>query len=380
MDQNVQKNPRYRMIGFAVATVSLLGWLLALYFWSVSAETENALVRQRSLTGSVADLETRIMALRTQAARAEGDREVSISGLRDVEQSLDEARANLATLESEVQRLNEARETLQAEIGAGEDTLTTLEQNVAQNRQAIAETSQELSDVGARLNEARAQEAEVQSRISSLSAELAEMTSAASDAEQRVQAAREAEASLEQRVLTARQELEELEKRRTATEEAVTSLVQRRDDLSADTTAAEEQIQALHQVIDDLSGSIVERSEHLSALESRIATVQQQGGQSAMGAAAGLMPSTAYTHDDVTAIFAPDGTFKMENTRSGEAVEGTYSLADDMLTLDEIKGDLGAAQAPIRCSIAAQATGFTLADADGSCGFFDAAVFSRRTP
>jgi len=380
MDQNVQKNPRYRMIGFAVATVSLLGWLLALYFWSVSAETEHALVRQRSLTGSVADLETRIMALRTQAARAEGDRDASVSGLRQVEQRLDAARSNLASLENEVQTLSDARATLQAEIGSGQDNLSTLEQSVAQNRNAVAETSQELSDVGERLTEARAQESEVQARISSLSAELADMTSQASDAEQRVQAAREAEASLEQRVLTARQELDELENRRAATEEAVMSLMQRRDDLAADTSAAEDQIQALHQVIDDLSHSIVERSAHLSDLESRIATVQHQAGQPAMGAAAGLIPSTAYAYDEVTAIFAQDGRFRMENTLSGEAVEGSYSLADDVLTLDEMEGDMGDVEAPIRCTIAAQAGGFTLADADGSCGFFDEAMFSRPAP
>ena len=190
MDQNVQKNPRYRMIGFAVATVSLLGWLLALYFWSVSAETEHALVRQRSLTGSVADLETRIMALRTQAARAEGDRDASVSGLRQVEQRLDAARSNLARLENEVQTLSDKRATLQAEIGSGQDNLSTLEQSAAQNREAVAETSQELSDVGGRLTEARAQAAQVQSRISKLSAELAQMTADAADAEERVQAAR----------------------------------------------------------------------------------------------------------------------------------------------------------------------------------------------
>ena len=83
-------------------------------------------------------------------------------------------------------------------------------------------------------------------------------------------------------------------------------------------------------------------------------------------------------HDGkITAIFATDGTFRMENRGTGHAVKGTYALSDGILTLSEAEGDLGKAQFPMRCAITPQDAGFALAEDDGTCTFLAGASFTR---
>jgi DNA repair exonuclease SbcCD ATPase subunit len=380
MAQDAQRETRYRWIGIGVATVALLGWVLALYFWSASARSENALAQQRSMVGSVAEIETRMVTLRSEAAQAEIARDQGTSELVALGQQLDETRADVAALTNQVQALRDERQKLETELSAGRDELGVLDDSIAQARQAVADTSQELSDVGARLEEARVQEAEYQARVADLSAQVAQMTADASDAQQRVQAAREAEASLEQVVVAARQELDEIESTRIAVDQSVATLVQRRDLLAADIAAAEEQMRVRQAMVVDLSQSLVERGEHLADLEARIAQLQDLVGQPARAAAAGLAIEAPYVHGAVAATFAADGTFRMRNSRTGEAVAGAYSLSEGVLILSEAEGNLGDAAFPMRCRISAEAAGFTLADEDGTCFFLAGFLFSRGDP
>lgn len=376
MAQDAHRESRYRWIGISVAAVALLGWLLALYFWSASAQSENALAQQRSMVGSVAEIETRLGVLRSEAAQAEIARDQGTSELVALLRQLDETRADVAALTSQAQALRDERQSLETDLSAGRDELGVLDDSIAQARQVVADTSQEIADVGARLEEARVQEADYQARVADLSAQVAQMTADASEAQQRVQAAREAEASLEQMVVTARQELAAIENTQAVVEQSVATLVQRRDLLAADIAAAEEQMRVRQAMVVELSQSLVERGEHLADLEARIAQLQDQVGQPARAAAAGLIIGAPYAHGAVAATFAADGTFRMSNSRTGEAVSGAYSLSENILTLSEAEGDLGEAAFPMRCRISAEATGFTLADEDGSCSFLAGVLFA----
>ncbi len=165
MAQEARRESRYRMIGIAVATVALLGWLLALYFWSASAEAENELERHRALTGTVAEFETRIVTLRSEADQAVADRDQRVSELDQLEQESDVRRKEVAALDTRAQTLRDELETLETEITEGRDELAGIQEGVEQSRQQIAETSQEFSDVGERLEQARRQEADLHSSL-----------------------------------------------------------------------------------------------------------------------------------------------------------------------------------------------------------------------
>jgi hypothetical protein len=94
--QDVQREARYRRIGAGVAIAALLGWLLALYFWSVSAEAKEELERQVALTGRATELEARVVALQAETAQAETVRDQGVSALDQLEQQLEDAQKNAA--------------------------------------------------------------------------------------------------------------------------------------------------------------------------------------------------------------------------------------------------------------------------------------------
>nr|WP_162623762.1 hypothetical protein [Paracoccus saliphilus] len=367
MAQDVQRETRYRWIGISVAAIALLGWLLALYSWSVSSELENELERQVALSGDADELEALLVSLQTETARAETVRDERLGDLDHLNRQLNDIREQIASSEARAQTLQGEREALEVALADRSDEQARLEGVIDEARQRVAETSQELADVGARLEEARQQEADLQLRVVGLTSDVERLTESAAGAESRVQEAREAEASLEQQVLAARQGLEEVETTRSTLEQSIETLVQRRDQLASETAAAETQMQQIQQQIVQLSRELATRSERLVELEANIADQQQEASQPARAAAAGLILGERYEHDGVTAIFVDDGTFEMTNADNKETVVGNYSLAEGLLTLTEASGDLRGAEFPMRCTIVAEALGFRLEDEDGSC-------------
>lgn len=380
MAQETPTMSRYRWIGISVVTVALIGWLLALYFWSKSTELNEDLQQHVALTGTASELEARIAILQTEAARAEADRNEGLGNLDQLERQLEDGRDQVANLEARSQTLIRERDALQAEIDENTGALSRLQESLAQARQEITDTTQEFSDVGERLEQARRQEATLQANLSDLTSEVARLSEEASGAEARVQAAREAEASLEQEVSAARQELEEIESTRGIVEQSVAALAQRRDELASDTAVAEEQMGTMQSAMVALSQSLAERGERLAELQSRVAELQQEAGQPALAAAMGLTPGAHYIHGPVIATFDPGNTFQMTNMRTGEAVTGQYALSEGRLTLSDGEGDLQGAAFPMQCGLAAEAAGFRVEDQDGSCTVFDGVLFDQAHP
>lgn len=362
-----KRESRYRWIGAIVVILALLGWFLALYFWSGRTAAETALASQIALTDEVTALEARIVALDAEAASAQSGRDVVVGELDQLNRDRATAQAGVAALEVEADRLTALRDALETELVAGRDEQAALEIGIAEAQQTVADTSQELSDVGARLEEGRLREVELQTNLAALSTAVADLTATSSDAEMRLQAAREAEASLEQEVLTARQVVEDLGNQRLAMEQVVATLEQRQEQLVTDNSTTEEQMTAMQSVVVDLTRTLADRSAHLATLETRIADLQQSAGDPARATAAGIVLGARYVFGDVSASFAPDNSFRMENDAGGQAVVGTYALADGVLTLTDVEGDLGRATFPMRCGIVADAGRFTLTDEDGTC-------------
>jgi predicted nucleic acid-binding Zn-ribbon protein len=375
MAEEARTQAQYRYIGIAVVAVALVGWLLAVYFWYQSSEATSELQRHQVVTGSTAEVETRLVALRSEAVEAESQTGQRLGELEEVTQRLEQASAEAQTLDQEVQALRDERETLEAELDSGRNELGDIEDGIEEARQQVAQVTQELADVGERIEDARRREAELQSDIAALSAELSELTEEAAEAEERVQEARAAEASLEQLVADARQELQDIETSQEALEQSVETLIARREDLADETRASEEQMGTLQQMVIDVSRTLAERADHLAALEADIAETQQRVGTPGRAEAAGITPGRRYLYGAVVATFNPDGTFHMTNMRTEDSVRGAYTLEDGVLTLSEAQGDLREVEFPMRCGITDRPSGFVLEDTDGSCSQLAGAGF-----
>ncbi len=380
MAQDAQTETRYRWIGIGVASGALLGWLLAVYFWTAWAGVTSELERHQALSGTEAETEIRVAALRSEEGAAVAGRDERAGELDQLAQRLDETRTELATLEDRTQDLREEHGTLETELVQGRDELAGLEGSRTQTQQKITDATQELSEVGGRLEEARNQDAELQSGLAALAAKVSQLTNEAADAQERVQAARDAEASLAQQVVLARQELEEIESKRDGLERSVAALAQQREELAADTSATEDQLTAIQAVVADAARMLAERSEQLSVLEARITEAQNNAGSTAGAETAGLVTGTRYSSGSVVAIFNSDGTFQMTNGKTTDTAAGNYDLSAGSLTLSEVDGDLRFVEFPMRCAIRAREAGFLLEDADGSCSVLAGAEFVEDTP
>ena len=375
-----QREARYRWIGASVAGVALLGWLLALYFWSVSAETQDELDRQVALAGTAANLQTRIATMNAEVVQAAAAHGQIMSNLDRLQQQLQSAQAAAAALDVRTQALREEREALLQEIARDQDALAGLQQEIAQAQQQITQTSQDFADVGERLEEARRQEADLQSRVSDLTATVAQLTGEAAGVEERVQNAREAEAQLQLQVAAAREDLSSIENTRSTVSQSVDALVQRREELAADSANAEERMRTMQEMMATLSRTVAERSERLAELQSRIGELQQEAGRPARAATAGLVLDQLYRHKSVTAMFDREGRFQMTNADTQRTAAGEYTLSEGVLTLSSVDGDLEDARFPMRCRITAAGAGFILNDEDGSCARLSGVSLERVVP
>lgn len=376
MAQNAPKETRYRNIGIAVASFALLGWLLMLYFVSASASTQSDLDRQIALHGTAEEIEARIATLTTQADEATITRDANASELDAVSQRLQDAQTEVASLDEEAEALRQERQTLETELVTGREELAQIETGLSEAQDAVATTSQELSDVGERLQDARQQEAELQSGIAALTAEVAELTEEAAEAENRVQTARDAEASLEQSLLAAREEQQEIEATRETLQESVDALSQRREELAADTLAAEQQMKGLQDMTSELTRMLADRSEQLAVLEDRIAGLQDEAGARVRADASSIVLDVPYMHRTTSATFASDGTFEVRNMLNDDSINGHFDLSEDAITLSDVEGDMGDTAFPMTCAVSIDDAGFTLEDADGTCGPLDGASFT----
>ncbi len=397
---------RYRYIGIAVVTVAVLGWLLAIYFWTTRAQVENELARQVQMVGTAEEIDQRIAQLQAETTDAQTQRDAATSALEQEQRQqeetreriaaeldeaqneleatrgrLEQAQAEMADLESQVEEMRAEQEAFEAERAQDDEVLAELDATIADAREEVAATSEELAEVGARLEDARGRESELQARLAELSAELADLTREATDSEQRVQAARLAEAELEQQKVSARAELEEIEAARETLDATVETLTQRRDELASDTEAAEAHMEATQNMVVELTLALAERGEQLAELEGRISEMQQAARSATDQEVSGLAFGTRYAHDQVTAIFDADGMYTMLNRRTGARASGEYELSEGILTLNEADGDLEGVEFPIRCAIEADASGFKLAQTDDeSCGALADTTFTRDSP
>lgn len=296
MAEKIQENTKYRWIGISIVSVALLGWLLALYFWSASTEAETNLERQIALNGEATELEARIVTLRSEVTQTESAREARTSELATLEPQLVELQQDVRAAEDQAQVLREERDALEAENATLGEQRDSLQNDIEEAQSRVTETAQELSDVGERLEQARTQEAEIQASISGLTADVARLTEEASGAENRVQTAREAEASLEQRVAAARTDLEEIKTERDTVSQAADTLVERRDALANETQQAETQMKNLQEQLVQLSEDLAERSNALAEVEAGIADQQREAGQPARAAASGFILGERYEY------------------------------------------------------------------------------------
>jgi len=363
MAENVaQRESRYRWIGIAVVAVALIGWILAIYFWSVSSTAQRDLQRQQTMIGSAEELEVRVTTLRADSAEAEAERQGIVTALAELQQRFEVAQAEVSEMETRTHTLRDEQETLQLQITEGTSEIAEIEEELARSREQITETTQELADIRTQTQEARSEQTELQAAIADLTVERTRLTEEVTQAESFLEAARTEEAQLQEQATQARQEIEEMEGTRGELEGTIATLEQRRDTLEADTGVAEEQIEQVQQLVVELTGQMAERGEYLAELETRIAAAQQQAASPVQVETQGLVPGLRYVYNQIVASFDDDGRFHMTNLQSGEAVVGAYALEDGMLTLSEAEGDLRVAQFPMRCAVTEQAGGFTLED------------------
>ena len=377
MAQVAQQDKRYRMIGIAVAGTALLGWLLALYFWSVSNENRQEVARLVSLNGTAEEIDTRITAARSAEEEATSARDAMTQELDALSQQVALAQTEAADLDADLQGFRDERETLETELVAGREELAGIETGLTDAQNRVTATTQELSDVGSRLQDATQQEADLQSRIADLTSEVSSLTDDSAEAQQRIQTARDAEASLERSLLAAQQEQEQLESTRQALQASVDLLSEQREQLASDTLASEEQLQTLQTMTGELSAMLAERGAQLVAMEERIAAMLQDTGSRMRADASAIVSDMLYTHRFTTLQFSSDGTFQMENTLNNDSIRGDYTMSEGTITLSDAEGDLAEAAFPMTCGISDEETGFTFEDTDGSCALFDGTMFQR---
>ena len=264
---------------------------------------------------------------------------------------------------------------IQAELQNAEEQLQTRGSELAETEASISTQTQALTDIGERVSAARREEETLRSDLVALSEEAARLAEEAASAEARVQKAREAETSTQEELQAARIEFSRIAEERTALETELDTLVARRETLSTDIGAAEEQRQTLQRQVTELADNLKQRSEELATVEQRFEDVigthegtAEEGG--------GIVPGE-YHAGPIQAFFSSSGTFRMTSAGGGRNVTGRYSVADEVLTLEDAVGPTGSASFPMRCRIEPQDNGFRLAGEEGSCSVLKGIEFER---
>jgi septal ring factor EnvC (AmiA/AmiB activator) len=405
-----------RPVPILLAVLALVGWILAIVSWqqrssvsqeldaerSAHAATRDELAEVEGLVGSRDELEQEVQASQEQRAQIEDELDMLRQQVAEERQVLEReqqdyqaaSEAERARLEGELERAQAEVERLQAlqtdraseverleaELLPRREELGTFEARLDETERNLVERSQELVEVGERLEATRVQEAELQNRLAQLTADGAAAAQQALDAEERLQAAREAEAQLELELAAAREAFAQIEAQQAGLEEQVRVLAERRDALAVDTDAARDQRTALQQTLSELTATVAARGSDLDRLEQRMAELQAQEAALDRAVAYGIRPGQ-YQMGPIAALFTSGGSFEMMNTQTGATIEGTYSVEDGVLTLDDARGDLRWTRFPLVCRIEPEAIGFSLheVDADMACGGLSGQLFERAS-
>lgn len=387
-----------RPVPIGLAALALLGWILMIYFWVSRAALQDELSQMQDNVGTIEVLEE-------QVAQLQADTQNMVVESQTAAAARDETQAQLEALEQEAQALEQqvdARQTalsgLEAELAPLRTELGSFEERLAEVEQSFATRTQELNDVGERLEAARNREAELQASLATLTDETAQLAAQSAEAEQRIQTAREAEASLENELIGARDEIERFAQERTRLQQTVAVLTRRAEELAGDNAAAVQQRDALQGVVTQLATDLAERGEQLAALEARIAQYQQMADEAAQAAFdartqetdGATLPADAdapqddaqaavfgpgeYALGSLTAVFAPDGTFRLSNPAQGTSIQGQYRAEEGILILENATGDIARETFPVECDLVLIDGQITLEAQNGSCRAFDGLV------
>ena len=384
MEHSVQSEFR-RPVPIALAALAAVGWLLLIGIWISSAnELSQAETRitdsraqldraqaelrdQQQASGTLAELLAQIETAEAERSRAEEQQAV-------VAQSLEQSNVRLQDLEGEVQTQGGRLEAIRTELDDIEGRLADRTSELTEAETNVAAQTQALTEIGQRVETARDEEEEFRRDIAELSAEAARLAEEAAGAEARVQEAREAEAATQEELQATRLEFSRIAEERTTLENELESLAARRESVSTDIAAAEEQRRVLQDQVTDLASSLEQRSRDLADIEQRIQAQQATGSRA--GADGGIAAG-AYQAGPMQAYFSSAGTFRMTSAGGGRNVTGRYSVAEDVLVLEDAVGQTGAAVFPMRCRIEPEADGFRLAGTEGSCSTLEGVFFER---
>ncbi len=377
-----------RPVPIALAALAAVGWILLVGIWlsylnklsqtatllsnsqSQLNQVQADLVAQKQAAGNLADLRVQTATAGTELSRAVEEQAV-------VERSLAQSSSRLGELESAIESQRKLLNRIQSELQVGEEQLRNRESELAEAEAGISTQTQALTEIGERVETARVEEQEFRRGVADLSEEAARLAKEAAGAEARVQEAREAEASTQEELQAARLEFSRIAEERTELQSELATLSARREAVSTDISAAENQRQTLQGQVTELASNLEQRSQELAEIEQRIED-QQSIGAGASGTAGrdGVAPGE-YQAGPMEAYFSSDGTFRMTSARGGRNVTGRYSVNEDLLTLDDAVGDIGAAVFPMHCKTQPRANGFRLVAAEGSCSALDGVDFER---
>jgi septal ring factor EnvC (AmiA/AmiB activator) len=142
----------------------------------------------------------------------------------------------------------------------------------------------------------------------------------------------------------------------------------------AELAAVEEELSGLRQEADELSGSLDAARSELAALQEQRAAMDEEAGTAQ--ALTGIEPGR-YEAGPVIVEFGSDGQFQMAQRDGAQSVQGRYEVADGVVHLTDVSGDIGRASFPMRCRLTAADGGFRLEAVDGSCQEFAGTIFTR---
>ncbi|CUH40026.1 chromosome segregation protein SMC [Jannaschia seosinensis] len=367
-----------------------------------SGELETVRMRIAETDASLAELATQRSEMQsafdTELADLTSRREVALSETEAAESERDRLVAIVAEEST-------ALEDIRAEADRLEQTLSERTERLTQTETRLTEQLDELAAVGSRLQEARAQEAQLRETLAEMQGEAAGMAQELADAETRTQEARSAETDLQQLLQDARDERAALEETQSELESEIADLTARRDTLETDTAAAQEQRAQVQTELTQLTQLLSQRGDELAQIEQRItATLEEAQDEGAaegeqllseqtdeaadetdtslgtleaaedapiVGAQSVSVAPGTYESGEISATFAEDGTFRMENTASDENVSGQFVEEAGLLILSEPEGDLsGNVSFPLTCMLENRTDGFALTapEVDGDCG------------
>ena len=225
------------LIGLAVLTQ--LGWGLFLYAKLDDAENRRGarrdilavtanldtmkgqLAQQEQTSGSLADLQNRMLAATTRLGEATQSRDQAQAQLASVQKELGTYLQQQTQLAQQIQAQTQELSRAGSETQDAEQRRTAALTDLAAHPHQMADRSQELAEIGRRLEAARQQVVEAREQLTRLAQEIAAKAAEVAQAEQPFQQAREAEASLRQQHVAVRGQLDDMGQQRGRDEQAL---------------------------------------------------------------------------------------------------------------------------------------------------------------